>query len=138
MGTKQAKELTKRDLICFEEKATATRACLSVMEEILKDVQPFLEAEYDHISEEFKEDVNSKITALTERLNNLDTTDGDELARLNYIISRHGEERQGHEATSTQLVVQISDLEEQIRRKEQMYINLQQTTGEQIKSLEML
>jgi len=97
-----------------------------------------LEAEYKDVSEEFKEDVNAKITALTERLNNLDTTDGDELARLNYIIGRHGEERHSHEATSTQLVVRISELEEESRRKDQMYINLQQTTTEQIKSLEML
>jgi len=134
----QAQKLTKQDLICFEEKASATRACVSVMDEILKDVQPFLEAEYKDVSEEFKEDVNAKITALTERLNNLDTTDGDELARLNYIIGRHGEERHSHEATSTQLVVRISELEEELRRKDQMYINLQQTSTEQIKSLEML
>ena len=49
--------------------------------------------------------MNAKITALLERLNSVDTTDGDELARLNYIINRHGEERHSHEATSAQLVV---------------------------------
>jgi len=131
---KDTQTLVQADLQSFEQKSVRCKSCLSVMQNLMDNLDT--QTELSDMSEELKEKMNGELQILEQNLQKLDTQDGDEIARLNVLVQQRSEQHAFHESQTTGLVVQISELEIEIKRKDAMLQELRNESNERLRGSE--